>query len=95
MVSEFENKPIKCRAMVSWGPGEQLKLEEVVVASPKEGEVRIKILYTALCHTDVFTLSGEDPEGKFPCILGHEGAGIVESVGTVSIILWVKLTKCF
>ena len=45
------------------------------------GEVRIKVLATALCHTDLYTLSGHDPEGLFPCILGHEAAGIVESVG--------------
>ena len=53
----------------------------MLVAPPQAGEVRIKITHTALCHTDAFTLSGEDPEGKFPCILGHEAAGIVESVG--------------
>eukprot|EP00510_Aplanochytrium_minuta_P000520 CAMPEP_0184012538 /NCGR_PEP_ID=MMETSP0954-20121128/4477_1 /TAXON_ID=627963 /ORGANISM="Aplanochytrium sp, Strain PBS07" /LENGTH=356 /DNA_ID=CAMNT_0026292555 /DNA_START=147 /DNA_END=1217 /DNA_ORIENTATION=+ len=53
----------------------------VSVAPPQEGEVRIKIAATALCHTDAYTLSGLDPEGKFPCILGHEAAGIVESVG--------------
>lgn len=54
---------------------------DVQVAPPQAGEVRIKITHTALCHTDKFTLSGEDPEGLFPCILGHEAAGIVESVG--------------
>ena len=48
---------------------------------PEAGEVRIRITHTALCHTDAFTLSGEDAEGKFPCILGHEAAGVVESVG--------------
>lgn len=53
----------------------------VEVAPPRAGEVRVKVLATALCHTDVYTLSGQDPEGKFPCILGHEGAGVVESVG--------------
>lgn len=51
------------------------------MAPPQAGEVRVQIKATALCHTDVYTLSGQDPEGKFPCILGHEGAGIVESVG--------------
>ena len=51
------------------------------MAPPKAGEVRIKILYTAVCHTDAYTLGGHDPEGVFPVILGHEGAGIVESVG--------------
>lgn len=51
------------------------------VGAPKAHEVRIKVLYTAVCHTDGYTLSGQDPEGVFPVILGHEGAGIVESVG--------------
>ena len=48
---------------------------------PQAGEVRVRIVATGVCHTDAFTLSGEDPEGVFPCILGHEGGGIVESVG--------------
>lgn len=48
---------------------------------PRAGEVRIKILYTGVCHTDAYTLDGHDPEGKFPCVLGHEGGGVVESVG--------------
>lgn len=51
------------------------------MAPPKAGEVRIKILATGVCHTDAYTLDGLDPEGLFPCILGHEGGGIVESVG--------------
>lgn len=87
---------IKCRAAVAWEANKPLSIEEVEVAPPKAGEVRIKvgfvlkspvrlftvqILYTALCHTDAYTLSGADPEGIFPSILGHEGAGIVESVG--------------
>lgn len=58
-----------------------MTIEEVIVAPPKAHEVRIKILYTGVCHTDAYTLSGVDPEGAFPVILGHEGAGIVESVG--------------
>lgn len=58
-----------------------LVVEDVQVAPPQAGEVRIKILSTALCHTDYYTWSGKDPEGLFPCILGHEAAGIVESVG--------------
>ncbi|MAC45420.1 S-(hydroxymethyl)glutathione dehydrogenase/class III alcohol dehydrogenase [Oceanospirillum beijerinckii] len=72
---------IKCRAAVAWGPNEPLKIEEVEVAPPKAGEVRVRIVATGVCHTDAFTLSGEDPEGIFPSILGHEGGGIVESVG--------------
>lgn len=51
------------------------------MAPPKAGEVRIKIVATGVCHTDAYTLDGLDPEGLFPCILGHEGGGIVESVG--------------
>ena len=51
------------------------------VDPPKAGEVRVKVLFSGVCHTDAHTLSGADPEGKFPCILGHEGGGIVESVG--------------
>ncbi|KAI7875957.1 formaldehyde dehydrogenase [Lichtheimia hyalospora FSU 10163] len=72
---------IKCRAAVAWEAGKPLSLEEVEVAPPKAHEVRIKILYTGVCHTDAYTLSGSDPEGVFPSILGHEGGGIVESVG--------------
>ena len=52
-----------------------------VTAGTQAGEVRVKILATALCHTDLYTLSGHDPEGLFPCVLGHEAAGVVESVG--------------
>jgi len=58
-----------------------LQLEDVWVAPPQAGEVRVKITHATLCHTDAFTLSGDDPEGKFPTILGHEAAGVVESVG--------------
>jgi S-(hydroxymethyl)glutathione dehydrogenase/alcohol dehydrogenase len=72
---------IKCRAAVAWEAGKPLSIEEVEVAPPKAGEVRIKILATGVCHTDDYTLSGKDPEGLFPCILGHEGGGVVESIG--------------
>lgn len=72
---------IKCKAAIAWGPGQPLSIEEVEVMSPQAGEVRVRIVATGVCHTDAFTLSGEDPEGVFPCILGHEGGGIVESVG--------------
>jgi len=72
---------IKSRAAVAFGPGEALKIVEVDVAPPQKGEVRVRIVATGVCHTDAFTLSGDDPEGIFPAILGHEGGGIVEAVG--------------
>lgn len=72
---------IKCRAAVAWAPKQPLSIEEVEVAAPKAGEVRIRITHTGVCHTDASTLDGLDAEGKFPVILGHEGAGVVESVG--------------
>ncbi len=72
---------IKCKAAIAWGPGQPLSIEEIEVMPPQAGEVRIKLVATGVCHTDAFTLSGDDPEGVFPCILGHEGGGIVESVG--------------
>ena len=72
---------IKCKAAIAWGPGQPLSIEEVEVMPPQAGEVRVRIVATGVCHSDAFTLSGEDPEGVFPCILGHEGGGIVESVG--------------
>eukprot|EP00835_Amoeboradix_gromovi_P005410 NODE_505_length_7533_cov_0.471886.p3 type:complete len:373 gc:universal NODE_505_length_7533_cov_0.471886:4540-3422(-) len=72
---------IECRAAVCWGAKEDLKISTVLVDDPKSGEVRIKCINTALCHTDEYTKSGSDPEGIFPVILGHETVGIVESVG--------------
>ncbi len=72
---------IKTRAAVAWGPGQPLTIEEVDLMPPQKGEVLVRIVATGVCHTDAFTLSGKDPEGKFPVILGHEGGGIVEAVG--------------
>jgi len=80
-MSDTAGKPISCHAAVAWEAGKPLVIETIEVAPPKAGEVRIKILATGVCHTDSYTLSGSDPEGKFPSILGHEGGGIVESVG--------------
>ncbi|GFU86433.1 alcohol dehydrogenase class-3 [Trichonephila clavipes] len=77
----MEGKSIQCKAAVAWEPKKPLSIETIEVAPPKAGEVRIKIVATAVCHTDAYTLDGLDPEGVFPCILGHEGGGIVESVG--------------
>ena len=76
-----EGKPITCKAAVAFAPKQPLEVVDVVVAPPQAGEVRIKIMFTALCHTDAYTLDGFDIEGKFPCVLGHEAAGVVESVG--------------
>ncbi|MEH6584416.1 MAG: S-(hydroxymethyl)glutathione dehydrogenase/class III alcohol dehydrogenase [Halioglobus sp.] len=72
---------IKSKAAIAWGPNQQLSVEEVDVMLPKKGEVLVKILASGVCHTDAFTLSGDDPEGIFPCILGHEGGGVVEQIG--------------
>lgn len=72
---------IKSRAAVAFEAGKPLEIVEVDVAPPQAGEVLVRIVATGVCHTDAFTLSGEDPEGIFPAILGHEGGGIVEAVG--------------
>jgi S-(hydroxymethyl)glutathione dehydrogenase/alcohol dehydrogenase len=72
---------IKSRAAVAWEAKRPLEIEEVEVAGPRAGEVLVRIVATGVCHTDAYTLSGRDPEGIFPAILGHEGGGIVEEVG--------------
>ena len=72
---------MKSRAAVAWEAGKPLSIEEVDVAGPKAGEVLVRIVATGVCHTDAFTLSGDDPEGIFPSILGHEGGGVVEEIG--------------
>ena len=72
---------MKSRAAVAFAAGEPLKIVEIDVAPPKAGEVLVKITHTGVCHTDAFTLSGDDPEGLFPVVLGHEGAGVVVEVG--------------
>lgn len=69
------------KAAVAWEAGKPLSLETVQLEGPKEGEVLVEIKATGICHTDAYTLSGDDPEGLFPAILGHEGAGIVVEVG--------------
>lgn len=75
------SKFIKSKAAIAWKAGEPLSIEEIDVMLPKKGEVLVKILASGVCHTDAYTLSGADPEGVFPCILGHEGGGIVTQVG--------------
>ena len=72
---------MKSRAAVAFAAGEPLKIVEIDVDPPRAGEVLVKISHTGVCHTDAFTLSGDDPEGLFPCVLGHEGAGVVVEVG--------------
>jgi S-(hydroxymethyl)glutathione dehydrogenase/alcohol dehydrogenase len=96
-MSEFAGKDIVCKAAVAWAPNEPLKVEMVTVAPPKAGEVRLKIYANALCHTDLYTLSGQDSEGKFPCILGHEAGGIVESIGAgvTTVKVGDKIIPCY
>ncbi len=72
---------MKSRAAVAWEAGKPLTIEEVDVAGPKQGEVLIRMVATGVCHTDAYTLSGDDPEGIFPSILGHEGGAVVEEIG--------------
>jgi len=72
---------MKSRAAIAWEAGKPLEIEEIDVQGPKEGEVLVRVVATGVCHTDAFTLSGEDPEGIFPSVLGHEGGAIVEEVG--------------
>lgn len=72
---------MKTRAAVAWEAKKPLTIETIEINGPKPGEVLIEIMATGVCHTDAYTLSGLDPEGKFPAILGHEGAGVVREVG--------------
>lgn len=80
-MSDTAGQVLKSRAAVAFAAGKPLEIVEIEVAPPKAGEVRVRITHTGVCHTDAFTLSGEDPEGVFPAVLGHEGAGIVVDVG--------------
>ncbi len=72
---------MESRAAVAWEAGKPLSIETVTLDGPKEGEVLVEIKATGICHTDEFTLSGADPEGLFPAVLGHEGAGVVVDTG--------------
>ena len=72
---------MKSRAAVAFAAGQPLQIVEIDVAPPQAGEVLVRITHTGVCHTDAFTLSGDDPEGIFPAVLGHEGGGIVVEVG--------------
>ena len=88
---------IKAKAAIAWGPKQPLSIEEIDVMLPRKGEVLVKIVASGVCHTDAFTLSGEDPEGIFPVVLGHEGGGIVEQVGegvtSAGIVISVNRVK--
>ena len=72
---------MKTRAAVAWEAGQPLAIEELDLEGPKAGEVLLRNVATGVCHTDAFTLSGEDPEGIFPSVLGHEGGAVVEEIG--------------
>jgi S-(hydroxymethyl)glutathione dehydrogenase/alcohol dehydrogenase len=75
---------MEVRAAVAHKAGEPLSIETVQLEGPKTGEVMVEVKATGICHTDEFTLSGADPEGIFPSILGHEGAGVVVEVGATT-----------
>jgi S-(hydroxymethyl)glutathione dehydrogenase / alcohol dehydrogenase len=79
--SVYQEHPMKSRAAVAFEKGRPLEIVEVDLEGPKAGEVLVEIKATGICHTDEFTISGADPEGLFPAIMGHEGAGIVVDVG--------------
>ncbi|CAA6660354.1 unnamed protein product [Spirodela intermedia] len=80
-MSSTAGQVIKCKAAIAWEAGKPLVIEEVEVAPPQAMEVRVKILFTSLCHTDVYFWEAKGQTPVFPRILGHEAAGIVESVG--------------
>ena len=72
---------MKTKAAVAWRAGAPLTIEEIDLEGPQQGEVLIRHVAAGVCHTDAFTLSGEDPEGIFPAVLGHEAGAIVEEIG--------------
>ena len=72
---------MKVKAAIAFEAAKPLVVDEIELAPPKQGEVLVRLAATGVCHTDAFTLSGKDPEGLFPSVLGHEGAGVVEEVG--------------
>jgi S-(hydroxymethyl)glutathione dehydrogenase/alcohol dehydrogenase len=72
---------VKIRAAVCWEPKAELEVTEIDLEGPKAGEVLVRLVATGVCHTDAYTMSGADSEGRFPVVLGHEGGGVVEEVG--------------
>jgi S-(hydroxymethyl)glutathione dehydrogenase / alcohol dehydrogenase len=89
--TEFVGQSITCTAMVARGPKLPMTAETITVDPPQAGEVRVKVIANALCHTDIYTLDGHDPEGLFPCILGHEAGCIVESVGEGYVVTTIAV----
>lgn len=96
MMSTTVGQAISCQAAVARGVND-LRVETITVAPPKAGEVRLKVHSNAICHTDIYTLSGQDPEGLFPSILGHEAGAVVESVGpgVTSVSVGDSVVPCY
>src|SRR5215510_11687577 len=72
---------MRIKAAVSWEPKQPLAVEEIDLGGPKAGECLVRLVATGVCHTDAYTMSGRDPSGLFPAVLGHEGAGVIEEIG--------------
>ena len=72
---------MKVRAAICWEPKRPLEIDEIEIGGPKAGECLVRLAVTGVCHTDAYTMSGRDPSGLFPCVLGHEGGGVVEEIG--------------
>jgi len=91
-----KGETIECDALVAMAVND-LQLKRVKVAPPAPGEVRVKVVANAICHTDLYTLEGSDPEGLFPCILGHEAGGVVESIGegVTSLAVGDSVVPCY
>ena len=72
---------MKVKAAICWEPQKPLAIDEIDLDGPKAGECLVRLVATGVCHTDAYTMSGRDPSGLFPAVLGHEGGGVVEEVG--------------
>ena len=72
---------MKVRAAICWEPQRPLVIDEIDLEGPRAGECLVRLVATGACHTDAYTMSGRDPSGLFPAVLGHEGGGVVEEVG--------------
>src|SRR6185295_10520542 len=81
MIGRTQGSTMKVRAAICWQPGAPLAIDEIDVEGPRAGECLVHLKATGVCHTDAYTMSGRDPEGRFPAILGHEGAGVVQEIG--------------